>query len=90
MSISVYFPPTNMTTEVYDEGVSLLEAAGAGSPPGREYHACFVISGHTAVLDVWTSLEEFEAFGETLMPILDKLGVEMPEPQISEIHNIIR
>ena len=90
MSITVIFPPTNMTTAMYDEAVARLDAAGVGAPPGREYHTCFVASGHIGVVDVWTSLEEFEEFSETLMPILDELGADVPEPQISETHNIIK
>ena len=39
---------------------------------------------------MWSSLEEFEAFGEILMPILDEIGIEPAEPHISETHNIIK
>ena len=89
MSITVIFPPTNMTAEKYDEAIARLEAAGAGSPPGREYHTCFGTSAQLGVVDVWASLEEFEAFGTTLMPILEEVGVEASEPQISETYNVI-
>ena len=89
MSITVIFPPTNMTAEKYDTVLARLEAAGAGSPAGREYHTCFGTPGPLGVVDVWTSLEEFEAFGATLMPILEEIGVESSEPQISETYNII-
>ena len=70
MSITVIFPPTNMTNEKYDEAVRRLEAAGAGTPSGRQYHACFGTSGELSVVDVCESAEQFEAFGETLIPIL--------------------
>ena len=89
MSITVIFPPTNMTSEKYDEVIRRLEEAGAGSPAGREYHACFGPSGRLSLVDVWSSAEEFEAFGETLMPILAEVGIEASEPQISETYNII-
>ena len=32
MSITVYFSPTNMTPETYDEALNRLEAAGVGAP----------------------------------------------------------
>ena len=89
MSITVIFPPTNMTAEQYDEAITRLEAAGAGSPPGREYHTCFGTSGQLGIVDVWSSLEEFDTFGEILMPILEAVGVEASEPQISETYNTI-
>ena len=89
MSITVIFPATNMTADKYEEVLRRLEAAGAGTPTGREYHACHGTPDHLGVVDVWESLAAFEAFGETLMPILEEVGVEAPEPQISETHNII-
>ena len=41
------------------------------------------------MFDVWDSQENFDAFGETLVPILGELGVELPTPQIAEVYNII-
>ncbi len=32
----------------------------------------------------------FEAFGKTLVPILSSLVVDVGQPQITEVHNIIR
>ncbi|GMR14385.1 MAG: hypothetical protein BMS9Abin29_2638 [Gemmatimonadota bacterium] len=89
MSITVIFPPTNLTAEKYQEVLRRLEAAGVGAPPGREYHNCHGTPDRLGVLDVWESHAAFEAFGETLMPILEEVGVEAVEPQISETHNII-
>ena len=89
VSITVIFPPTNMTNEKYDEAIRRLDAAGAGAPSGRQYHTCFGTSGQLSVVDVWESAEQFEAFGETLLPILADVGIEASEPQISETYNII-
>ena len=41
------------------------------------------------MFDVWDSQESFDAFGQTLMPIMTDLGVDPGEPQIAEVHNII-
>jgi hypothetical protein len=42
------------------------------------------------VFDVWESEESFDAFGQTLMPILAELGIDPGQPQVSEVHNIIQ
>jgi len=88
MSITVIFPPNNMTTDMYEEALRRLENAGAGAPPGRQYHTCFGTSGHLGVVDVWDTHQNFEAFGEVLRPIMADIGIES-EPQISETYNII-
>jgi hypothetical protein len=37
------------------------------------------------------SRDEFEAFGECLMPILSDVGIELAgEPEVLEIYNIVR
>lgn len=89
MALGIYFSPSSMTTAQYDECIKRLEAAGAGAPPGRLYHVSFTIEGQTRVFDVWDSMESFEKFGQTLMPILANLGVDPGQPSISEVHNII-
>jgi hypothetical protein len=38
---------------------------------------------------VWDSQEAFDAFGETLMPILGAAGIDPGEPVIAQVHNII-
>jgi hypothetical protein len=45
--------------------------------------------GGVHVFDVCESQEAFEAFGQTLIPILSAAGVDPGEPQVAEIHNII-
>jgi len=39
---------------------------------------------------VWESQEAFDAFGETLMPILDSVEVDPGIPAIAPVHNIIQ
>ena len=89
MALGIYFPMESMSTEQYDDVVRRLEAAGAGSPPGRSYHCAFSGGSGLHVFDVWDSQESFDAFGETLMPILGEVGVDPGQPQIAEVHNII-
>lgn len=79
-----------MTAAQYDEVIRKLEAAGAGSPRGRLYHVCYGDAGNLKVVDIWDSMESFQAFGQTLMPILQKEGVDPGQPQVSTVHKIIK
>ena len=89
MALGFYFTPNAFTPAQYDEAISRLEAAGAGAPAGRQYHVALETDGQIQVFDVWDSQESFDAFGQTLMPILAEAGVDPGQPQVSEIHNII-
>ena len=42
------------------------------------------------VSEIWNSREQFEAFGERLMPILSRAGIQFTNPDIFEVHNIIK
>jgi hypothetical protein len=90
MALGFYFAPkTPMSARLYNECISRLKKAGAGHPAGRVYHACFGSPDNLAVFDVWTSQAAFEAFGKTLMPIMDQLGVDPGPPTVMPIHNVI-
>jgi hypothetical protein len=90
MARGFYFTPASFSTATYDEALSKLEAAGAGAPAGRLYHVALETDGQIQVFDVWDSQESFEAFGETLVPIMTGLGAEPGEPMVSKVHNIIQ
>ena len=90
MALGLYFAPTSMTAQQYDTCTRKLEAAGAGAPAGRLYHACFGSGDKMAVFDVWESQALFDQFAQTLMPILKDLGVQSGGPQVMPIHNIIK
>lgn len=90
MALGFYFSPTSMNAQQYDTCIRKLEAAGAGKPAGRLYHACFGASDKLAVFDVWDSQQSFDRFGETLMPILKEIGVDPGNPQVMPIHNVIQ
>jgi hypothetical protein len=46
------------------------------------------VDGQVHVFDVWESTEQFEKFGETLLPIMSKLGANPGEPTIMKVHNV--
>ncbi len=90
MALAFYFAPkTPMSARQYDECVKRLQKAGAGHPPGRVYHACFGSPENLAVFDVWTSQAAFEAFGQTLMPIMQQIGADPGQPSVMPVHNVI-
>ncbi|MBA2616056.1 MAG: hypothetical protein H0U90_09855 [Actinobacteria bacterium] len=90
MSIVVRFSPASMTTEKYDDTIRRHEEAGIDFPPdGMDYHVCFGSDGDLRVSEIWDSREQFEAYGERLMPLLADAGIEFSsEPEIFEVHNI--
>lgn len=93
MSIVVRFHPTSLTKEKYDDVLRREEeAAGTEFPPdGRDYHVCFGSDEELRVSEIWESREQFEAYGERLMPILADAGIEFSrDPEIFEVHNIIK
>jgi hypothetical protein len=89
MALGIYFQHGGFSSDKYDQAIKRLEAAGAGSPKGRSFHSALENDGAINVFDIWDSQEDFEAFGATLLPILAELGVELGEPMISAVHNII-
>jgi hypothetical protein len=43
------------------------------------------------VSEIWDSREQWEAFGERLMPLLAEAGIEMSrEPEVFEAHEITK
>ena len=89
MAIGIYFSPGAMSAEKYDEVIKLLRKAGAGSPPGRSYHASFGPKDKLMVFDVWTSQAAFDKFGKTLTPILQQLGIDPGQPNVMPMHKVI-
>ena len=89
MALAITFKPVSMDIRRYDEVIRRLEATGAGAPAGRLYHACHGEGDDLRVVDVWESMETFQRFGQTLMPLLQELGIDPGKPEIRPIHNIL-
>ena len=90
MAIGIYFSPAGMTQDNYDVTLKELEAAGAGSPKGRLHHSAFNTPDGFRVYDVWASQEDFDAFGATLIPILQAHGIDPGQPDVMPLHNLIQ
>lgn len=81
MSILVRFTgASGMTSEKYDQTMPTIEASGEFPPDGLDYHVAFSAGGSFRVSEIWDSREQFEAFGQRLMPILMDAGVELAGP----------
>jgi hypothetical protein len=89
MSFVITFVNPGFTSAKYDETVKKLEAAGVGAPKGRVHHVSFGDPASLHVTDIWDNMEDFQAFGQVLMPILQSLGIDPGQPDIKEVHNII-
>ena len=90
MSILVRFAPASLTQEQYDASVRRLERAGDFPPKGMDYHVCFGAEPNLRVSEIWDSREQWEAFGERLMPVLADIGIQPGEPEVIEVRNIVR
>ncbi len=80
-----------MSAEKYDATMPAIEASGQFPPDGLEFHVAFNSGGSFRVSEIWDSKEQFEAFGERLMPILAEGGIELAgPPEIVDVHNLIK
>jgi hypothetical protein len=90
MSVLVRFTPASLTAAQYDESIRKLHEAGDFPPDGLDYHVCFGTEGNLRVSEIWDSREQLEAFGKRLMPVLEEVGIEAGEPELIEIHNVVK
>jgi hypothetical protein len=90
MSVLIRFAPASTTTEQYDETIRRLEGEGNWPPDGLDYHVCFLADGNIRVSEIWDSREQLDAFGQRLMPVLEGVGIDPGQPEILDVHNVIR
>ena len=90
MSVLIRFVPASLTAAEYDESIRRLDAGGDFPPDGMEYHVCFGTEGNLRVSEIWDSREQLDAFAERLMPLLTEIGIEPGEPELVEVHNIVK
>jgi hypothetical protein len=89
MALGIYFVHEGFTPDKYDNAIKQLEAAGLGKPKGRTYHCALESNGAVQIFDIWESQEDFDAFGPSLIPVLNELGVTLGEPMVATVHNVI-
>ena len=81
------FTPTGLTAAKYDEVITQLNEAGAGAPKGRSL--CFGDTNNLFVSEIWENMEDFQVFGQTLIPIMHKPGLDPGQPVVFPVHNNI-
>jgi hypothetical protein len=90
VSLVIRFYPPSLTAEQYDSVVQRMNDEGILPADGLDYELCFGEPGKLKVSQVWDSQEQLDAFGAKLMPILAEFGIEPGEPEVLEVHNIIK
>ena len=90
MSLVVRFSPESLTSDQYDDVVRRLNEENISPADGLDYELCFGSRDKMKVSLVWDSKEQFEAFAARLVPILAELGIDPGEPEVLEVHNIIK
>jgi hypothetical protein len=90
MSVLIRFAPGSLTAEQYDAAVERLTEDGVLPADGLDYEICFGSGDNHRVSQVWDTQEQLDAFGARLMPILAELNIDPGQPDVVEVHNIIK
>jgi hypothetical protein len=88
MAFVVRFTPPSLTSQQYDEVIKRLEAAGQGSPKGRLFAVAFGPTDALRVSDIWDTQENFDRFAQTLMPLLQELGIDPGTPEFIPAYHV--
>jgi hypothetical protein len=87
--VVVIFNSPQFNAKNYDQVWEDLKAAGHAHPKGLISHVGFAKpEGGWMVVDVWESTEAFNEFGKTLIPIIQKIGVQVDDPVIVPAHYV--
>lgn len=78
------------TAEQDDKIVERMYKEGVHPDPELELELCFGSGDQMKVSLLFDSKEHFESFGAKIGPILSEMGMDPGEPEVLEIHNIIR
>jgi hypothetical protein len=84
--VLIQFNLKGFSVKKYDQTWDELRKAGFSNPKGLIHHTGAQNGDDLIVSDVWESEEAFKKFGETLMPIMAKMGVTNPVPMILPVH----
>ena len=88
MAFLIHFRPTAMSRSQYDSILRRLEEKGEGEQLERTVHVCFGDASRLEVIDVWSTLDAYQRFGDVLAPILLSHGVELGSPQVSSVAHV--
>ena len=87
MSIVVRYHLTGLTRAAYDEMSRRMENAGVWPPEALEMHVLFGSEGDLRVSEIWDSEDQWRAFMDSMLPVLQDVGVALEnEPEVFEVH----
>ena len=89
MSVVTRFAPASLTAQQYDDSISRIQGAGDFPPDARLPRVLRRGRKSTRQRDLGFA-GAVRAFGERLMPLLAEAGIDPGEPEVIEIHNIIK
>jgi hypothetical protein len=80
------------TQEQYDAASQQLGIDESNMPDGGVFHVAGPSpSGGWRVVEVWESEEQARKFDEeTLLPLLEQVGVDRPEPETWPVHRMVK
>jgi hypothetical protein len=85
LAVVIVHQGAGLTRESYQEAVrrvtggkAQLESAADWPAEGLLVHTAGEAEGGFRIVDVWESEEAVQRFGETLMPVLEELGITAP------------
>ena len=84
MAVVIVHQGAGLTRESYEEtvrrltGKARLESPADWPVEGVLVHTAGEAEGGFRIVDVWESEEAVKRFGETLMPVMQELGIEAP------------
>ena len=95
MAIVAVFQGSSLTRKQYEDVIKTMmngktrpDSPSDWPVKGLVVHVAGEGPNGFRVVDVWESEESFQKFGETLMPILEKLGINV-EPEIYPAHAVV-
>ena len=90
MAILMIQDASEDTLATYDTVIQQLKQAGQEHPPGRQFHVAARKGNGYLVTDVWESQEALDRFFQTLGPLLQQAGGRVEQPDIYQVHNVIK
>lgn len=84
--VMVEFEFPNMSSHQFDQIWQDLRAAGYENPKGLLHHVAAPTDKGLKIVDVWENLNNFNEFGQKLMPILNKNGIPSIQPIILPLY----
>ena|SRR5947207_3335314 len=84
--VMVQFSIPGMTLEQYDQCWEEMRKTGHTNPAGLLHHVGAQQGNNMVAIDVWESEEAFNNFGNVLMPIFVKFGVQPVQPVLTPVH----